>query len=87
MQQMPALYTLDLSGSVGAQYAPFLDDAVRVVCIQLAVQTMLFFSGATPRFFAPELLIVSLFMVVGVALYWLVFKSLVRFGVPPPVQE
>lgn len=76
----PALFTVDLAESLGSQYAPVLDDVVRVLCIQLSVQVMLYFSGASGGgLLTPELLLVSLFMVVGVALYWLVFKSLVRF--------
>jgi len=74
----PALYTVYLGDSIGSQYAPVLDDIVRVLCIQLAVQVMLYFSGASRRLLTAELLMVSLFMIVGVALYWLVFKSLVR---------
>jgi len=75
----PALFAVDLGDSIGRQYAPVLDDVIRVLCIQFAVQVMLYFSGASRRLVTAELLMVSLFMIVGVALYWLVFKSLVRF--------
>lgn len=73
------LHRIDISGTVGSEYIPLFEDIVRVLCIQLTVQLMLYFGGAERSLFTVELLCVSAYVVLGVMLYWLVFKHVASF--------
>lgn len=69
---MDSLYVVDVPYK---EYIPMLDDMLRVVCIQVAIQLMLFASGES-QFFTAEFVMLVIYIVLGVALYWLVAKKL-----------
>jgi hypothetical protein len=59
------------------EYIPFVEDLVRMVCIQVVLQIMLVLQGAASMdamFFA-----LVLYVMLGVAVYWLILKRLVSF--------
>lgn len=72
---MDSLYVVDVPYK---EYLPMIDDMLRVVCIQVAIQLMLFASGES-QFFTAEFVMLVIYIVLGVALYWLVAKKLVVF--------
>jgi uncharacterized membrane protein SirB2 len=72
---MDSLYVVDVPYK---EYIPMVDDMLRVVCIQVAIQLMLFASGDS-QFFTAEFIMLVIYIVLGVALYWLVAKKLVVF--------
>ena len=74
------MYVLDVGRALGPEYAPMLDDVLRMVCIQLTIQVMLFFSGDSERaFLTREFLLLVTYIELGVLLYWLVVRKLLRF--------
>lgn len=77
--QYPSLYKVDLSQSIGSEYAPVIDDAVRALCIQIAIQFMLYLNGIVPTFVSVELFASSTFTVLGVVVYWLLYKNILGF--------
>lgn len=72
---MDSLYVVDVPYK---EYILMIDDMLRVVCIQVAIQLMLFASGDS-QFFTAEFIMLVIYIVLGVALYWLVAKKLVVF--------
>lgn len=74
-----SLYIVELEKTVGREYAPVVEDIFRMICIQFTIQLMLYFSGSTQGIFTMDLLCIIAYVVMGVLLYWLVFKSVVTF--------
>lgn len=76
-----SLVTVDVSSAVGREYVPLFEDVVRMICIQLSVQLMVYFTSSSDAvFLTSEFLLTLIYIVVGVMLYWLVFRKLVRFA-------
>ncbi len=77
----PALITLDVSDKIGTENVIVLDDIARMLIIQFTIQLMQFLSDpAAYALFSAEYFLVSMYIVLGVALYWLVFRNLVKFS-------
>ena len=74
-----AVFKVDVSGLVGADYLPMLDDVVRMVCIQATIQLMIFMAGGSGPFFSADFVMLVLYVILGVMLYWLVIRKLVAF--------
>jgi hypothetical protein len=63
------------------EYLHMLDDMARMLCIQLTIQVLLYFSGDTDRsFFTREFLLLVMYVELGVMLYWLIVRRLVGFA-------
>jgi hypothetical protein len=75
-----ALFTVDVTSGLGAEYVPMALDVVRMVCIQLTIQLMVYMSGPqTEPFFSAGFATLLAYVVLGVLLYWLVVRRIVRF--------
>ena len=72
-------FVVDLENTVGREYAPVIEDIFRMICIQFTIQLMLYFNSSAEGVFTWDLLCVVSYVVLGVILYWLVFKSVVTF--------
>ncbi len=78
--QQEALLTIDLGQKIGKEYLIVFDDVCRMLIIQFTIQFMLFLSDpANVSMFSAEYFLLSLYIVLGVCLYWLVFRKLVAF--------
>lgn len=75
----PALYSVDVSSKLGKEYVVVLDDITRMLLIQFTIQLMFYLSTQDRVFFSDEFVLLVLYIVLGVCLYWLVFRNLVRF--------
>ena len=67
---------------VGVQdeYIHVVDDIIRLVMIQVIVQLMFYLnSPADFPFFTPTFFAILLYIILGVAFYWLVFRKVVLF--------
>jgi len=73
------LFTVDLGKSIGSEYAGMIEDIIRMVSLQLTIQIMLYFGNATDKIFTEDLFVLLFYIVLGVAFFWLVVKSLVTF--------
>lgn len=75
-----ALYTVDITKFIGAEYVDMFNDMARFVIIQIAIQLMLFIMDSSKfPFFSGDFFILLLFIIIGVMLYWLIFKKIVSF--------
>lgn len=74
-----SLYLIDVGCALGREYVPLFEDIFRMICIQFTIQLMLYFSGAASGVFTLELVCIIAYVVLGVMLYWLVFRALVSF--------
>ena len=68
-----------LTQFVSPEYIPFAEDLVRMVVLQFVVQMMYFFKDPLRcTLFTFEFVELLLYAVVGVSVYWLVFKKVVK---------
>lgn len=74
-----ARYAVDVSTAVGPGYSGYLDDVARMLCIQFTIQLMLSLMGNGVSLFSVDFVLLMVYVVLGVSLYWLVFKRLVVF--------
>ena len=75
---MDSIYTLKISDNL--EYVEMCNDIARFTIIQLAIQIMLVLMDPT-RFsiFSMDFLILLVFVIIGVMLYWLVFRKVIMF--------
>lgn len=78
---MESLYTVNISDRFGGpEYAGMVNDILRFVTIQVAIQIMLVLMDSERfSFFSLDFLILLMFVVIGVMLYWLVIKKIIVF--------
>jgi len=74
-----SLFVVDLKESIGPEYAPVIEDVLRMVCVQFTIQLMLYFSGAAAGVFTLDLLCIMAYVILGVLLYWIVLRNVVSF--------
>lgn len=73
---MEALYTITLSNP---EYITLVEDIIRMVIIQTTIQFLYYINNAESAFFSVDFLLLVVYVVLGVCVYWLVFKKLVHF--------
>jgi hypothetical protein len=74
---MDSLYIVDVPKK---EYIPLIDDIARVVLIQISIQLLLYATDPNEnQFFTADFFLLVIYIVLGVCLYWLVFKKLVVF--------
>lgn len=75
----PALFTVDITSKLGGEYVTMFDDICRMVLIQFTIQLMFYMSLPERGFLTEEFILLVLYITLGVCLYWLVFKNLLKF--------
>jgi hypothetical protein len=74
------LYKFNISKHVGKEYLPFIEDVLRMFTIQVVLQFMIFVhSPSTNHFFDVRFIEVLVYILLGVSMYWLVLKKLIKF--------
>jgi hypothetical protein len=82
VEQQPtqSLYVIDVTSKIGSDYIEMFNDVARFIIIQVAIQIMLYTMNPDRfHFFTADFFMLLLFIVIGVLLYWLVFKKIVSF--------
>lgn len=75
-----SLYDVNITQVLGAEYVGMFNDMARFIIIQIAIQIMLCtMSPDRFKFFSADFFMLLLFVVIGVLLYWLVFKKFINF--------
>jgi hypothetical protein len=70
---------IDISKHIGPGYIPMIEDLVRIYLIQVVVQFMLFIrSPSHYSIFDCDFLENLIYIGLGMCVYWLVFKRLVK---------
>ena len=76
-----SFFTIDVSNQFGQDAMFALTDVSRMLCIQFTVQSLLFFNDPTcDAFFSVEFVLLSMYVVIGVLVYWLIVRRFVRFS-------
>lgn len=75
----PSMYTIDVSGKLGSEYVPLFEDIARMFLIQITIQMMFYMSLPDRAFMTDEFILLMLYIILGVCLYWLVFKNIIKF--------
>lgn len=68
-----------LSKHIDQEYLPFIEDALRLIILQMAVQFM--FYARSPYdtvFFSIEFFELVIYSIIGLSVYWLLFKKLIK---------
>ena len=64
---------------INQEYIPIAEDIIRMVLIQITIQLLLSFGGES-QFFTSYFILSVIYIVLGICLYWLVFKKLITFS-------
>jgi hypothetical protein len=71
------LYTFKLPNK---EYVPMMDDISRMVIIQLTIQFLYYINNKDGEgFFTLDFFLLLVYIVLGVCLYWLIFKKTIAF--------
>ena len=75
-----AIYDINISDMLGQEYISMFNDMARFIIIQVAIQLMLCTMNPDRfKFFSGDFFMLLLFVVIGVLMYWLVFKKIFNF--------
>lgn len=72
-----ALYTINVPNK---EYIPMIEDISRMVIVQLTIQFLYFINNKDgDAFFSIDFLLLLVYIVLGVCIYWLIFKKSISF--------
>jgi len=75
---MNSLYTIQVPNK---EYIGLLDDVARMVIIQMTIQFLYFINSKDNEgFLTIDFLLLLVYIIMGVCLYWLIFKKTVTFA-------
>jgi hypothetical protein len=78
---MPLTYlNLKLSDYVDKEYIPYFEDLIRMLIIQISIHVMMCSNRDDMPLFSFEFLELFLYLIIGISLYWLLFKKLVKIS-------
>lgn len=78
---MPSTYlNLKLSDYVDKEYIPYFEDLIRMLIIQISIHVMMCSNRDDMHVFSFEFLELFLYLIIGVSLYWLLFKKLIKIS-------
>ena len=76
----PSLFTWDVSHVFGQEYVDVFYDASRMLVIQLTLQLLM--KATDPEafpFFTIEFVLMCIYIVLGVLVYWLIFRRVLKY--------
>jgi hypothetical protein len=73
---MEALYIIKVQNP---EYIGLIEDIIRMVTIQITIQFLYFINNTDSGFFTVDFFLLLLYIILGVCVYWLVFKKLILF--------
>ena len=75
---MNSLYTIQVPNK---EYIGLLDDVARMVIIQLTIQFLYYINSKEGEgFLTVDFMLLLVYIVMGVCLYWLIFKKTISFA-------
>ena len=72
-----SIFTIPISRVLGADYMPMISDVMRMVCIHFTIQFMMYVGGSDTSIFSREFIETLLYIVLGVLVFWLIFKRVI----------
>lgn len=73
------LWSMRITEYFGKDTNIMFDDIIRMVLIQITIQLMFYMSCEDRAFFTEEFFLLVLYIILGILLYWLVFKKAIKF--------
>jgi hypothetical protein len=74
-----ALLDINITKFVDKEYIPYVEDLIRIIILQVVIQFMYFVKDPSNNdFFSINLLELIIYISIGVSVYWLIFKKLVK---------
>jgi hypothetical protein len=71
--------TINISDKLSEEYVPFVEDLMRMIVLQTVIHFMYAMRDpCTTPFFSIAYVELLLYVILGVAAYWLLFKKLVK---------
>jgi len=70
------MYTFELPNPA---YVEYVNDVARFLTIQFVIQFMYYVNDPEVSFFSADFILLMIYLVLGISLYYLVFKKLVTF--------
>ena len=75
------VYEYNISSKIGKEYIPMVEDLVRMTILQFIVQFMFFIRNPYEySLFDTRFIEMLLYLVLGLCVYWLLFKRLVKLS-------
>jgi len=74
-----SLLEVNVTKMIEKEYVPYIEDVIRMVILQLTINFMYFSKDPTNNaFFTLEFFELVLYIIIGVSVYWLIFKKLIK---------
>lgn len=74
-----ALLEFNITKFVDKEYIPYVEDLIRIIILQVVIQFMYFVKDPSNNdLFSINLLELIIYISIGVSVYWLIFKKLVK---------
>lgn len=75
------LYEIQLSKWISVEYLDYLEDIIRMIIIQFVIQFMFYIKDPNENvLFSAYFIELVLFIIIGVSVYWLIFKKLIKLN-------
>ena len=78
-KQYPSMFKVKVTDRIDEEYIYVIDDIVRLVIVQLIVQTMFYMNSPEQFQFTWMFFATLLYIIIGVSFYWLVVRKLIVF--------
>lgn len=72
-----SMFQIDVSKTLGEDFAPIANDFTRMLCIQVAIQVLM--ASRDGGVFTADFFLLLLYIAIGVLLYWAVVRKIVLF--------
>ena len=73
--------------NIPKEYRSYIEDLSRVLMIQFTANILYCFSNKNAIFFSKQFTETFLYIIVGVSVYWLIFRKIVNFGSDNPISN
>lgn len=74
----PTYINLAVSKYMDKEYIPYMEDMIRMIIIQFSIHIMMYSNRDDYTFFSFEFFEIIIYMLIGVSIYWLLFKKVIK---------
>lgn len=79
-ETVSTLFSYDITSVFGREYVDVFYDVSRLLVIQVVIQFLMYMTdNEKHQFFSTDFIVMSIYIVLGVLVYWLIFKKIIHF--------